>query len=451
MQPKILIVDDDSAQRQMLLAVLSHEQYEVYEADDGTAAVAAVEAQFFDLILLDIRMKQMGGIEALTRIKQLSPGIPIILITAYASVDTAIQALKSGAFDYLMKPLDIDELKILVHRALQHAQLEKENLYLKERLNDRFRLDHIIGQSQVMGQLFETIAQVAPTEATVLITGESGTGKELIANTIHMNSPRADHSMIKVNCAALTETLLESELFGHEKGAFTGAVKRNKGRFQLAHRSTIFLDEIGEMAPATQAKILRVLQEREFEPVGSGETITIDTRVIAATNKDLATEIQEGRFREDLYYRLNVINIEIPPLRDRQEDILLLADFFLKRYVEKNRKLIKGFTPRATDAMMRHHWPGNVRELENLVERAVVLSRGDRIGPEDLPESIVPREDLSATGDDVTTRPRSLKEAEKEMIILTLEETGGNRTHAAQILGISRRTLQLKLKAYGIK
>lgn len=451
MQPKILIVDDDAAQRQMLLAVLSHEQYEVSEADDGTAAVAAVEAQFFDLILLDIRMPKMGGIEALTRIKQLSPGIPIILITAYASVDTAIRALKSGAFDYLMKPLDIDELKILVHRALQHAHLEKENLYLKERLNDRFKLDHIIGQSQVMGQLFETIAQVAPTEATVLITGESGTGKELIANTIHMNSARADHPMIKVNCAALTETLLESELFGHEKGAFTGAVKRNQGRFQLAHRSSIFLDEIGEMALATQAKILRVLQEREFEPVGSGETISIDTRVITATNKDLKREIQADRFREDLYYRLNVINIEIPPLRDRREDILLLADFFLKRYVERNRKLIKGFTPRATDALMRYQWPGNVRELENLIERAVVLSRGDRIGIADLPESIVPREEVVDIQDGVTIRPRSLKEAEREMIILTLEDTGGNRTHAAEILGISRRTLQLKLKTYGIK
>ena len=451
MQPKILIVDDDAAQRKMLLTVLGEEQYEVYEAGDGGAAVAAVEERFFDLILMDIRMPKMKGTEALAHIKQISPGIPIILMTAYASVDTAIQALKSGAFDYLIKPLDIDELRILVQRALQHTQLAKENVYLKERLGDRFKLDHIIGQSPVMNRLFEAIAQVAPTEATILITGESGTGKELIANTIHMNSPRADRPMIKVNCAALPETLLESELFGHEKGAFTGAVKNQRGRFHLAHRSSIFLDEIGEMAPATQAKILRVLQEREFEPVGSGETIAIDTRIIAATNKDLKKEIQADRFREDLYYRLNVINIEIPPLRDRREDVLLLADFFLKRYVEKNRKLIKGLTPRVTDALMRYQWPGNVRELENLIERAVVLSRGDRIDLADLPESIVPQAYGENQSADVTPRPRSLKEAEREMIIHTLEETSGNRTHAAEILGISRRTLQLKLKVYGIK
>jgi two-component system, NtrC family, response regulator HydG len=450
MEPKILIVDDDDAQRRMLQTVLGQEQYRVYEANDGAAAVAAVEEQFFDLILLDMRMPTMGGIEALKRIKHLSPGIPIILMTAYATVDTAVKALKSGAFDYLIKPLDIDEIKLLVKRALQHTQLEKENVYLKERLNDRFKLDNIIGQSQAMGELLETIAQIAPTDATVLITGESGTGKELIANTLHMNSSRADLPMIKVNCAALPDTLLESELFGHEKGAFTGAVKRKQGRFQLAHRSSIFLDEIGEMSLATQAKILRVLQEREFEPVGSGETISIDTRVITATNKDLASEIKADRFREDLFYRLNVINVEIPPLRHRRDDIPLLADFFLKRYVEKNRRLIKGFTPRAEDVLMRYHWPGNVRELENLVERAVVLSRGDRIGPEDFPESVLPKDDGGDRQVEVSKQPRSLKEAEKEMILLTLSETNGNRTHAAQILGISRRTLQLKLKAYGI-
>jgi len=450
MKSKILIVDDDPAQRKMLHTVLGEESYDVCEAQDGLAAVASVEEAFFDLILLDIRMPRMDGIEALGRIRQLSPGIPVILMTAYASLDTAVNALKSGAYDYLIKPLDIDELKILVRRTLEHTQLTRENVFLKEQLGSRFRLDHIIGHSKAMHRVFETIAQVAPTEATVLITGESGTGKELIANTIHMNSPRSSRPMIKVNCAALPETLLESELFGHEKGAFTGADKRQQGRFQLAHGSTIFLDEIGEMSPATQAKILRVLQEKEFEPVGSSQTITIDTRVMAATNKDLLNEIKAGRFREDLYYRLNVINIEIPPLRERREDILLLADFFLKRHVEKNQKLIKGFTPRATDALMRYHWPGNVRELENLVERAVVLTRGDRIDAEDLPAAMLPKEDMSEASGADTGRPRSLKEAEKEMILLTLEETGGNRTQAADILGISRRTLQIKLKAYGI-
>jgi two-component system response regulator HydG len=301
-----------------------------------------------------------------------------------------------------------------------------------------------------MKNLFETLAQVAPTDATVLITGESGTGKEIVANAIHQNSPRCHKPMIKVNCAALPETLLESELFGHEKGAFTGATNRTRGRFQLAHQSTIFLDEISEMTSATQAKILRTLQEREVEPLGSSSTIKIDTRIISATNKDLENEIREGRFRDDLYYRLNVVRTEIPPLRKRREDIPLLADFFLKQYVEKNRKLVKGFTPRAMDAIMRHDWPGNVRELENLVERAVIMTRGDMITLDEFPNTINHQfSEINEVENELSTG-RTLKDAEKEIIIRTLEETGGNRTHAAKILGISRRTLQLKLKDYGI-
>ncbi len=450
MKPKILVVDDDLSLRKMLEAVLTDDGYDVKEADDGHSAIEAVEDQFYDLILMDIRMARMGGIEALKQIKKLSPGIPVIIMTAYASVETAREALKSGAFDYLTKPLDIDELKLIIHRALRHHQLEQENRYLRERLDDRFDFGNIIGNSLAMKNLFETLSQVAPTDATVLITGESGTGKELIANAIHQNSPRCHKPMIKVNSAALPENLLESELFGHEKGAFTGAVSRSRGRFQLAHRSTLFLDEISEMTPATQAKILRALQEKEIEPVGGEAVIKIDTRVIAATNKNLENEMKEGRFRDDLYYRLNVVRIEIPPLRDRHEDIPLLAEFFLKQYVEKNRKLIKGFTPRAMDIMMRHDWPGNVRELENLVERAVIMARGDMITQDDFP-SIMTGKDKSATERNFgTSSGRTLKEAEKEIILRTLEETGGNRTHTAKILGISRRTLQLKLKEYGI-
>ncbi|HYA02172.1 MAG TPA: sigma-54 dependent transcriptional regulator, partial [Syntrophobacteria bacterium] len=301
-----------------------------------------------------------------------------------------------------------------------------------------------------IGRLFESMALVAPTEATVLIVGESGTGKELIANAIHQNSPRRDRPFIKVNCAALPETLLESELFGHEKGAFTGAVARKQGRFHLAHTGSIFLDEIGEMALTTQAKILRVLQEREFEPLGSTHTAKVDTRVIAASNKNLAEEIQKGGFRQDLYYRLNVVTLEVPPLRDRQEDIPFLADFFLKRYVAKNRRHIKGFSPRAMDVLMRHGWPGNVRELENVVERAVIMARGDIITPGEFPDGL---KDLDEEARDVAlglAPGRSLREVERQMIVSTLEETGGNRTHAARLLGISRRTLQLKLKEYGI-
>ena len=450
MKPKLLVVDDEASHRKMIEAVLSDEGYEIKQADDGQVAIDAVENGFFDLILLDIRMRKVGGIEALNRIKEISPGIPIIIMTAYASVDTAVDALKAGAYDYLTKPLDIEELKILVQKALRFHQLEKENIYLKERLNDRFDFSNIIGHGPAMKKLFETMALVAPSDATVLIFGESGTGKELIADAIHQNSPRQERPFIKVNCAALPETLLESELFGHEKGSFTGAVARKQGRFQLAHKSSILLDEVAEMAATTQAKILRVLQEREFEPLGSTQTIKVDTRVIAATNKNLEEEIKAGRFREDLYYRLNVVGLEVPPIRERREDISLLTDFFLKRYAERNKRILKGFTPRAIDLLMRYEWPGNVREIENVVERAVIMARGEMITPAEFPE-ILQQLDPEVKATYVNLSPgRTLKDVEKDMIIRTLEETAGNRTHAAKILGISRRTLQLKLKDYGI-
>jgi two-component system response regulator HydG len=450
MKTKILVVDDEAPHRQMLDAVLSVEGYEIHHAGDGQEAISLVEERFYDLILMDIRMSKVGGIEALKKIKKISPGIPIIIMTAYASVNTAVDALKSGAYDYLTKPLDIEELKILVEKALHHRKLEQENVYLKERLGDRFDFSSIIGRSPAMQDLFETIALVAPSEATVLIAGESGTGKELIANAIHHNSPRKDRAFIKVNCAALPETLLESELFGHEKGAFTGALARKQGRFQLAHTGSIFLDEVGEMTPTTQTKILRVLQEREFEPLGSTQTVKVDTRVIAATNKNLLEEIQQGNFREDLYYRLNVVTLEVPSLRERREDISLLADFFLKQYAEKNRRLIKGFTPKAMDLLIRHDWPGNVRELENVVERAVIMARGDLISQGELPDAIRGLEGEMGEAEIDLSPGRSLKEVERDMILRTLEDTGGNRTRTAEILGISRRTLQLKLKEYGV-
>jgi two-component system response regulator HydG len=450
MKPRILVVDDESSHRQMIEAVLSAEGYEISQADDGQTAIVAVEDRFYDLVIMDIRMPKISGIEALKKIKAISPGIPIIIMTAYASVGNAVEALKSGAYDYLIKPLDIEELKILVVKALRFRQLEQENVYLKERLNDRFDFSRILGRSPAMNSLFETMALVAPSEATVLIVGDSGTGKELIASAVHQNSPRKDRPLIKVNCAALPETLLESELFGHEKGAFTGAIARKQGRFQLAHKSSIFLDEIAEMAPATQAKILRVLQEREFEPVGSSQTFKVDTRIIAATNKNLEEEIKAGRFREDLYYRINVVTLVVPPVRERREDIPLLADFFLKQYAEKNNRLIKGFTPRAVDLLMRYDWPGNVRELENVVERAVIMARGDMITPLEFPDVLQDLDEEAKASPLALTAGRSLKEVEKVMILRTLEETGGNRTHAARILGISRRTLQLKLKEYGI-
>ena len=449
-KPKILVVDDEESHRIMLRAVLKEEGYRVTEAADGTDAVKAVETEAFDLILMDIRMTNMDGIEALTEIRKISPLVPVLIMTAYASVKTAVEALKAGAFDYVTKPLDIEELKILIEKGLEHYHLRTENLALKERIGDRFDFSRIIGRSAKMKTLLDTLAMVAPSDATVLIMGESGTGKEVIANAIHHNSPRAGQPFIKVSCAALPETLLESELFGHEKGAFTGAVARREGRFQLAHRGTIFLDEVGEMSPALQTKLLRVLQEKEFEPLGSARTIKVDIRVIAATNKDLEKEVKEGRFREDLYYRLNVVPITMPPLRERKEDIPPLADHFLAVYREKNRKPIKGISGKALDLLVRYDWPGNIRELENCIERAVIMAREEMITPVDFPPQI---QMLSGEGEkegSAIPYGMSLAEMERELIVKTLAETGGNRTRASEILGINRRTLQNKLKEYGL-
>jgi two-component system, NtrC family, response regulator HydG len=449
-KPRILVVDDEESHRIMLRAVLKEEGYDVAEASDGLEAVKAVEQEPFDLILMDIRMKDMDGIEALTEIRKISPLVPVLIMTAYASVKTAVDALKAGAFEYLTKPLDVEELKIMIEKALEFYHLREENLALKERLSSRFDFSQIIGRGRKMKELFDFLAQVAPSEATVLILGESGTGKELVANAIHHNSLRTHLPFVKVACGALPETLLESELFGHEKGAFTGAIARREGRFQAAHRGTIFLDEVGEMSPVIQTKLLRVLQEREFEPLGSSRTIKVDVRVIAATNKDLSKEIKEGRFREDLFYRLNVIPIHLPPLRDRKEDIPALANHFLSLYGEKNKKDIKDISPKALDLLIRYDWPGNIRELENCLERAVIVARGELIAPMDLPPPI---QNLPAGKEDTEMffpAGINLQEAEKALILKTLEDAAGNRSRAAEILGINRRTLQIKLKEYGL-
>ena len=449
-KPRILVVDDEESHRTMLQAVLRDEGYKVDEAADGPEAVRAVEQEPFDLILLDIRMATMDGIEALTEIRKISPLMPVLIMTAYASVKTAVEALKAGAFDYLTKPLDIEELKILIEKALELYHLREENIALKERLGDRFDFSKIIGRSHKMKELLDTLSLVAPTNATVLILGESGTGKELVANSIHQNSPRASQPFIKVSCAALPETLLESELFGHERGAFTGAIARREGRFQLAHRGTIFLDEVGEMSPTIQMKLLRVVQEKEFEPLGSTRTVKADVRMIAATNKDLEREVKEGRFREDLFYRLNVVPVSLPPLRERKEDIATLAAHFFAIYREKNRKALQAISGKAMDLLMRYDWPGNIRELENCIERAVIMARGEIIAPADLAPSIQALSNEREAQGLALPSGISLQEVEKALILKTLEDTGGNRTRAAEILGINRRTLQNKLKEYGI-
>ncbi len=449
---KILVVDDEPSQRKMLQANLSLDGYQVLEADDGAAAIARVSEEFFDLILMDNRMSQMDGIEALKEIKKISPGIPVIIVTAYASIETAVEALQAGAHDYLTKPLDIDELRFKVQQTLEFWRLKEENILQRRRIENLFDASRIVGRSQKMRDVLETVAMVAPSEASVLILGESGTGKELIANALHQGSNRTDKRFIKLNCAALPETLLESELFGHEKGAFTGAVGRRPGRFELADGGTIFLDEISEMTPATQAKLLRVLQEREFEPLGSTKTVRVDIRIIAASNRILLDEVKKGKFREDLFYRLNVVPINLPPLRERREDIPLLIEHFLKIYNDKNGRNLLGFHPRALDALMRYSWPGNIRELENIVERAVILTRDDYVPFSELPETI-----REATGDPLSQEIRegirpgmTIKEMERELIIKTLEENDANRTHTSKVLGITRRTLQHKLKEYGI-
>jgi two-component system response regulator HydG len=444
----ILVVDDDTAHRTMLRTLVGGWGYEISEADDGEAAIRRVRQRPYDLVLMDVRMIKVSGLEALAAIKSINPAIPVVIMTAYSSVETAVAALTQGAHDYLTKPLDFDKLRITLERAMEHSRLKTENRLLRERLGLQFDRRHIIGQSTAMARLFDSVAQVAPSEATVLITGESGTGKELIAGAIHFNSSRRDGPFVRLNCAAITETLLESELFGHEKGAFTGADRRREGRFFQADGGSLLLDEVSEMPLPMQVKLLRVLQEREFTRVGGDDLIRVDVRVIAATNKHLPELVSGGRFREDLYYRLNVVGLAIPALRERAEDIPLLAQHFLETFALKNRKEVKGFTPQAMDRLIRYAWPGNVRELMNAVERAVVMTRGDFLAEEDV--SLIPTAAMPGPEHPPAAGARPLEEVEKATILITLKAADGNKSEAARRLGITRRTLHKKLKAYGV-
>ena len=445
----LLLVDDDAAHRTMLKAHLSGEGYEIVEADDGDVAIHLAREREIDLVLLDLKMKRIGGMVALAAIQEAKPKLPVIIITAFSSVENAVEAMKKGAFDYVTKPVDAVELTLTVERALSFERLQQENDALKERLGDKFNIGSIIGASRPMRELFETLAMVAPSDATVLITGESVTGKELLANAVHQNSPRQGGPFVKVNCAALHENLLESELFGHEKGAFTGATETRKGRFELAHKGTLFLDEIGDMSPTTQAKILRMLQEGEFERLGGTKTIKVDVRLVAATHRNLEKMIEEGGFRQDLFFRLSVVPLHLPPLRERPEDIPPLAEHFLKRYASKNRKDIRAFHPEALEALVAYAWPGNIRELENAIERAVILCLTEQITLRELPTAI--RQAAESSERPAVPRPgMTLREMEKDLIRITLQKTEGNRTRAAEILGITRQTLQNKLKEYNL-
>ncbi|MGD9289814.1 MAG: sigma-54 dependent transcriptional regulator [Desulfobacterales bacterium] len=450
----LLVVDDDLNHLKTLKAIIGSWGYAVYDADDGLKAVERVKERSYDLILLDVRMTEMDGIAAMKQIKDYNPAIPILIMTAYSSVDTAVEALKSGAYDYLTKPLDFDVLKLTIERALEHSGLRAENRHLKDQLSADYDLRNIIGKSQPMKALVDMLAMVAPSEATVLITGGSGSGKELIAKSIHHNSQRKEEPLVIVNCAALTESLLESELFGHERGAFTGADKRREGRFMLANKGTIFLDEIGETSASMQAKLLRVIQEREIQRVGGEETLNVDVRIIAATNKDLKQEVEEGRFREDLFYRLNVVTLDVPPLAERQDDIPLLVQHFLDKFGKKNRKSVKGLSPLAMDMLLKYRWPGNVRELENVIERAVILLAGDFITEKEFPPTITEayseeRNWVEPVNQSIQAN-RPLEEVEKEAILVTFEACQGNKSETARKLGINRKTLHNKLKEYGV-
>jgi len=441
----ILIVDDELSHRTMLRANLEHLGYRIIEVADGKAAVDAAQRENPHLIIMDLRLPEMDGISALKEIRKFNPLVPVLMMTAYATIETAVDAVKSGAYDYLQKPVDIDDLEQVVQNGLTFGDLTRIKNADVSAAADSF--SEIIHASPIMKDILSTISRVAPSDASILITGESGTGKEIIADAVQRLSLRADKVFIKVNCAALHEQLLESELFGHERGAFTGAHDHRKGRFELADGGTLFLDEIGDMAPTTQAKILRVLQSGTFERLGGTETLKTDVRIISATNKELKKAIEIGSFRKDLFFRLSVVPIHMPALRERREEVPALAEHFLKIYSRKNNRLIKSISSEAVQIMIQYDWPGNVRELENVLERAVILTIGDTITPEVLPSNIHGERPRRADTQDPLTL---LEQTERDLIIQTMIACKGNRTKAATQLGMSRRSLYNKLKRYGI-
>ena len=447
-RPVILVVDDEKNTREGLVRALRGE-YAVAEAENGQRALEWLETHAADVVLTDLRMPGLDGMALLSRLLGRDAKPIVILLTAYGSVETAVEAMKRGAYDFLAKPVNLDRLDLLLRRALAERRLGDENERLKAQLDSKYGFENIIGTSPAMQEVFETIRQAAPTRATVLIQGASGTGKELVARALHQCSPRRDGPFVPVHCAALAPTLLESELFGHEKGAFTGAVERRRGRFELADGGTLFLDEIGEIDPALQVKILRVLEERKFERVGGTETIHVDVRLVAATNRDLRARVAEGAFREDLFYRLHVVNLTLPPLRERTGDVVLLAQHYLKTLAAENGKKPPAISPEAMDVLQAYAWPGNVRELRNVIERLVVLGAGSRLTVADLPAAV---RDGGAGGLALASRAgRVLRDAERQLIADALRRHQNNRTQAAQDLGISRRTLHRKLNEFGLR
>ncbi len=444
----ILIADDEKNIREGLGKALEIDGYEVLLAEDGQEAFERVGDEEVDLVIADLKMPRMSGEELLRRLVDMHPTVPVIILTGHGTIESAVQAMRAGAFDFVTKPVNLDRFSLLVRRALSTRELVLQHRHMQEELDKRRSFTNIIGTSSEMKRIFEKIQQVAPTRASVLVTGESGVGKELVADAIHNLSGRKDRPFIKVHCAALSESLLESELFGHEKGAFTGAVSRRRGRFELANGGSIFLDEIGEIAPSVQIKLLRVLQEKTFERVGGEETIEVDVRVISATNRDLKNDIAVGNFREDLYYRLNVVNIDVPPLRERKDDIPLLAAAFIREFAKENNKPVEAIDPKARAALYAYSWPGNIRELRNCIESAVVMCKGTIIQLDDLPPGITESDDSDVIRVEVGA---TLSKAEREVIRRTLLHHKGNKSKTAEVLGIGRKTLHRKIKEYNLE
>jgi len=447
MKRNILIVDDEKNTREGLKLILDNANYNILLAENGEKAKEVIADTNMDLIITDLKMPKVDGMELVDYIKNNSPDSEIIMLTGHGTIETAVQAMKKGVFDYIIKPVNIDELNLLVERALMKKSMQEENENLKEQLNVKYGFENIIGNSPQMLEIFEKIKKVSPTKANVLLIGESGTGKELLAKAIHYHSPRRNKPFIPINCGALAPTLLESELFGYEKGAFTGAFKQKLGRFELANNGTIFLDEISEISPDLQVKLLRVLQEQTFERVGGTESIKVDVRIVSATNQDLKNLMDKNKFREDLYYRLNVVQINVPPLRERTGDIPTLINKFVEEFCKENNKSLLTISPKAMALLQSYNWPGNVRELRNTIEGIVVMATGKKIMPEHLPFEITKHSKESVVKIKAGT---SLKDAEKELIRATLIKTRGNRTKAANMLGLGRKTLYRKIEEYGL-
>ncbi|MHB8631637.1 MAG: sigma-54-dependent transcriptional regulator [Candidatus Limnocylindria bacterium] len=456
-QKTLLVADDDASIRSLLKQLLSDEGFAVIEASTGIEVVDKVKESSPDLVIMDVRMPELDGIEALSRVKATNPKTAVLIMTAFGSSNAAIRAMELGAFDYITKPFELDKISHSVKRVLDYQRLTQEVEVLRDEISSLVQTERIVGNSPAMQEVYKTIGKVAKADATVLITGESGTGKELVAEALHLNSNRRSGPMVKVSCAALPETLLEAELFGHEKGSFTGAMTQRRGRFEMADKGTIFLDEIGEMTMPTQTKLLRVLQERKIERIGSNLPIKVDIRIIVATNKDLQKQVEQSKFRDDLYYRLNVINIHMPPLRDRKEDIPSLVEHFLAKHRYSATAQPAAISEEAIRRLMEYNWPGNVRELENVIERAVVLSRGQIITSRELPfgdheagEGEDGEGEADAKGDSSFFK-KSVAQFEKDLIMKALRDANGNRSKAAEMLGIYRRLLYAKIKEYGLE